>query len=544
MLNHALPLDSPVHHRCAACGQTQLNGLRFENNRGGGYLCDSCAQKSTPQGRVKINDWLNDFFEIDYYDPEYYVGNVTQMYPSLFAHMLRKQNCGLQGTWKICGNSGCGKVHFFNGACGSMVCKRCGGILTDRLKKSLAHDLAPCPHHYGVFTLPPELRTGTWEDIKLLFKVVYKTLYDILGPNKKVKGSWVNYWGAWCSPHAYSSTDLSWHPHINVVCTTIHDINRDVYRARKLFDYAKVRKAFHKNLEEITEAKLKRSWQDLAVKFKLIMKPKEIIDNLVGYSVTPPLPGYITARGEELIYRVPHGSRKNPRQRDDIHTFISKLEALVPPKHFRAIRRWGIYNARHALYKEKPFTPVDTSPKPTAECGCCGESLVLIAVQGSSGIIHIDPQGALRNLDSNGFRSAYDQFIRGLCRCRNERSSVPPPSEWLEPLKKAHDCHCGCHKAKVSATQENTIAAFQQLTQLPKPDVPENVELLWEYYVGLSQIKRSGTSAQYLARVEHGEDLDKQLLGIMLQLDAHEDFTLIKSRTTGEPIIIRNKVGR
>ena len=103
-------------------------------------------------------------------------------------------------------------------SCRNRHCPKCGALRRERWVVDRRRDLPPVPYFHVVFTLPAELRALVWQNQKLLFNLLFRSVSRTLsqaGANPRLLGGRI---GFVAILHTWGQS-LTAHPHIHCIVT-------------------------------------------------------------------------------------------------------------------------------------------------------------------------------------------------------------------------------------------------------------------------------------------------------------------------------------
>lgn len=117
--------------------------------------------------------------------------------------------------WEACQSCGVVKVHY--NSCGNRHCPGCQGANTKRWLIERDYDLFDVPYHHVTFTIPFELRTWFKMNEKLLYNLLFQSMWATLLSFSKDKTSKLNAEiGVISILHTWTQK-LEYHPHLHCI---------------------------------------------------------------------------------------------------------------------------------------------------------------------------------------------------------------------------------------------------------------------------------------------------------------------------------------
>ena len=111
----------------------------------------------------------------------------------------------------------CGSMHYHYNSCGNRHCPNCQAVEKDKWLLTKKNDILPVKYHHTVFTVPAELRTLFKFNKKLLYNLLFKTVWETIesfskDPRNKIEADM----GMIAILHTWKQ-DLEYHPHLHCI---------------------------------------------------------------------------------------------------------------------------------------------------------------------------------------------------------------------------------------------------------------------------------------------------------------------------------------
>lgn len=258
----------------------------------------------------------------------------------------------------ICLN--CGNTHKVGFSCKSKACIKCGiKYSVDWAEKQL-HRTLNVKHSHITFTIPLELRVYFYKDRELL-KEMHKAVYNCVKYyyTKKCIGNYIP--GIITVLHTFGD-DLKFNPHIHTIITEGGiDKNEKWFNELEHIPYSYLRKSWQKLiLDLLNKSKFKvkslvnKMYKNYPKGFyvnveKSIKNIKHTIKYLGRYLSRVPISNsrIINYDGKNITYSYKEKTtRKKFFITVNVLDFIGKLVQHINKKHFKSIRRYGLYSRR------------------------------------------------------------------------------------------------------------------------------------------------------------------------------------------------------
>ena len=119
------------------------------------------------------------------------------------------------GHWQACDVCGVTQKHY--NSCGNRHCPQCQGANRERWILAREYDLFDVPHHHVTFTVPRELRSLIYQNQKLLYGVLFRSMWATLCTFSKDKRSRLEAEiGVISILHTWTQK-LEYHPHLHCI---------------------------------------------------------------------------------------------------------------------------------------------------------------------------------------------------------------------------------------------------------------------------------------------------------------------------------------
>jgi len=255
----------------------------------------------------------------------------------------------------------CGKHHKIVGfSCKSRFCNRCGKVYIENWVNKQVERIIDVSHRHTVFTIPAELRGKFYwhrDLLKDLSDGVAEVIQYWYRNKAKIKGYEV---GIITTVHTFGR-DMGFNPHVHALVT---EGALDKYKNWKdvgYIPYEYLRKSWQKVLLDIIknkfgqEAGVKKLIYDLYRRYskgfyvhaRTRMKDARGAARYIGrYLARPAIAEYriISYDGKKIkFWYVDHKDHERKEKELDALEFIGKLIMHIPKKHFKMVRRYGLY---------------------------------------------------------------------------------------------------------------------------------------------------------------------------------------------------------
>ena len=121
----------------------------------------------------------------------------------------------LGGHWQACDN--CGEVKLHYNSCGNRHCPQCQGANRERWLLEREYDLFDVAHHHITFTVPAQLRGLFKCNEKLLYNLLFKSMWDtLLSFSKDERSRLQAQVGTISILHTWTQK-LEYHPHLHCI---------------------------------------------------------------------------------------------------------------------------------------------------------------------------------------------------------------------------------------------------------------------------------------------------------------------------------------
>jgi len=294
----------------------------------------------------------------------------------------------------------CGEMVKVPFTCKSRICSSCGKKHADAWADKLAETLYNVSHRHMVFTIPEELRAVLDADHKLL-----KVLMDAVSQTMKrmIKHRRNAVPGVVCVLHPYGK-DLTLNPHVHALATEGGLTKRGEWVPVTFLEYGKLRRIWQYELlttlkqhmprnqetSQLIDTLFKQNPKGFYIYAKRrVTKTKKIARYIGRYLRHPAI-----AESRIINLDTKTGTLTFWYQRDDVKQtvtmpileFIDKLIQLIPDKHLKLVRYYGLYARRTRNKLQKILTPLSKeTPKLQPEktpikCPKCGALMELIGI--------------------------------------------------------------------------------------------------------------------------------------------------------------------
>lgn len=278
----------------------------------------------------------------------------------------------------------CNSTHKFKVTCKSRFCPSCGKKYSTLWAENTAASLIDVKHRAVLFTIPEELREFFFYERTLLTKLTYAVndIFKYQFHNIKTKNQRVNKIGKYSKKYFTNSDiphyglitvihtfgrDLKWNPHIHAI-VTLSGFNKNYkYLEKKYFHVNSIAGQWKKLVIDIVKngnyenKKFKKKAYTVANQLYHDNKrlffdiAKNDLNNnfhaikYIGrYLARAPIAEYkITDFSNNKVtfyYESLADNKERVELTLDVETFLSKLIIHIPPKHFKMIKRFGIYS--------------------------------------------------------------------------------------------------------------------------------------------------------------------------------------------------------
>ena len=298
--------------------------------------------------------------------------------------ILKFQACSLDKCFALYECPICKATHKFKVTCKSRLCPSCGKKYSAIWAEKTASSLIDVKHRAVLFTIPKELREFFFYDRNLLTKLTYaiNDIFQYLFHNIKRKNERVHKIGKYSKKYFTNSDilhyglitvihtfgrDLKWNPHIHAIVTLGGFNKNHKYLKKKYFHINSIAGQWKKLVIDIVKngnyenEKLKKKAYHVAsqlyhknTRFFFDVAKNDLNNNIkaikyIGrylsrapiaeYKIIDYSDGNVTFYYEDLA-----NNKEKVKLTLDVETFLSKLIIHIPPKHFKMIKRFGIYS--------------------------------------------------------------------------------------------------------------------------------------------------------------------------------------------------------
>lgn len=294
------------------------------------------------------------------------------------------QACTLKKNFVIYECKICKTTHKFKVTCKSRFCPSCGKKYSSTWAEKTAATLIDVKHRSVLFTIPEELRMFFFYDRTLLTKLadavndIFKyQFHNIKAKNERkhkiskyskkyFTNSDILHYGLITVIHTFGR-DLKWNPHIHAIVTLGGFNKHGKYLEKKYFHIDTIAGQWKKLVIDIVKSgnydnpRIKNKAYKVAnqlyyknIRLFFNVAKNDLNNNIYAikyigrYLARAPIAEYrITdfSNGKVTFY---YESLADDKERVDVtldaETFLSKLIIHIPPKHFKMIKRFGIYS--------------------------------------------------------------------------------------------------------------------------------------------------------------------------------------------------------
>jgi hypothetical protein len=255
----------------------------------------------------------------------------------------------------------CGKHRKIVGfSCKSRFCNRCGKVYIENWINKQVERIIDVSHRHTVFTIPVELRSKFYwhrDLLKDLSDGVAEVIQYWYRNKAKRKGYEV---GIITTVHTFGR-DMSFNPHVHALVTEGALDKHKNWKDVGYIPYEYLRKSWQKVLSDIIKNKfgqepgIKKHITDLYHRYpkgfyvhaKTRMKDARGAAKYIGrYLARPAIAEYriINYDGKNIkFWYIDHTDHKRKEKELDALEFIGKLIMHIPKKHFKMVRRYGLY---------------------------------------------------------------------------------------------------------------------------------------------------------------------------------------------------------
>lgn len=292
--------------------------------------------------------------------------------------------CSLEKCFIIYQCPLCSSTHKFKVTCKSRFCPSCGKKYSALWAEKTAGSLIDVKHRAVLFTIPKELRKFFFYDRNLLTKLTYAVndifkyqFHNIKSKNKRVHkigkyskkyftNSDIIHYGLITVIHTFGR-DLKWNPHIHAVVTLGGFNKKYNFLEKKYFHVNSIAGQWKKLVIDIVKngnyenENLKRKAFSTAnqlykedKRFFFETAKNDLNNNIhaikyIGrYLSRAPIAEYKIIDFSDNKVTFYYESLADDKERIELtlntETFLSKLIIHIPPKHFKMIKRFGIYS--------------------------------------------------------------------------------------------------------------------------------------------------------------------------------------------------------
>ena len=304
--------------------------------------------------------------------------------------------------------------------CKSRFCNKCGKVYIDQWVEKQAERIIEVGHRHMVFSIPKELRMVFYHNrewLKELSDNAAAVIQYWYREKARRKGYEV---GIIAVVHTFGR-DLKFNPHIHALVTEGAIDKNKLWKEVGFIPYEYLRKAWQKVLLDWVKKKyvnsmiVKRLINDLYKRYpkgfyvyaERRMKDARGAARYIGrYLARPAIAEYriISYHGQQVhFWYQDHETEKRVEVKLDVLDFIGRLTYHIPKKHFKMVRRYGLYRrdlnklaqkvvglwnwvkrrakqiklpfpAKRKRWKERMYEAFGSNP---LRCPCCGKEMEL-----------------------------------------------------------------------------------------------------------------------------------------------------------------------
>lgn len=292
--------------------------------------------------------------------------------------------CSLEKSFIIYQCPLCRSMHKFKVTCKSRFCPSCGKKYSALWAEKTAGSLINVKHRAVLFTIPKELREFFFYDRNLLTKLTYAVndifkyqFHNIKSKNERVHkigkyskkyftNSDIIHYGLITVIHTFGR-DLKWNPHIHAIVTLGGFNKKYNFLKKKYFHVNSIAGQWKKLVIDIVK---NRNYENENLKRKAFSAANQLykedkrfffetakndlnnnihaIKYIGRYLSCAPIAEYKIIDFSDNKVTFYYESLADDKERVeltlDTETFLSKLIIHIPPKHFKMIKRFGIYS--------------------------------------------------------------------------------------------------------------------------------------------------------------------------------------------------------
>jgi Putative transposase/Transposase zinc-binding domain len=315
----------------------------------------------------------------------------------------------------------CGHLQISYNSCRNRHCPKCQGIQRERWIQAREQELLPVPYFHVVFTLPDLLNTLCLHRSKILYGILFKTVWSVLlsfGDDQKWLGART---GMIAILHTWGQT-LSLHPHLHCIVPGGGLTPQGKWRTAKsqgkyLFPVKAMSKVFRarfiaalkKELPDKIDNALvtelyKKDWVIYAK--RPFNGPESVIEYLGRYTHKIAISNHrLKHIADSKVTFSYKDYRQNGNKKEmtlDASEFIRRFALHILPRAFVRMRHYGILSntakAKCAIQvkAQLPGITIQKTNKPLAEvynpkrCPCCQQDTMLT-------ILHFSRRGPPKN---------------------------------------------------------------------------------------------------------------------------------------------------
>ena len=133
----------------------------------------------------------------------------------VFTRLQHCKTAWMGGHWQAC--TSCGSMQQHYNSCGNRHCPQCQGANRERWILEREYDLFDVAHHHITFTVPRELRSLIYQNQKLLYHLLFKSMWGTLcsfskDPRSRLQAEI----GVISILHTWTQK-LEYHPHLHCI---------------------------------------------------------------------------------------------------------------------------------------------------------------------------------------------------------------------------------------------------------------------------------------------------------------------------------------
>lgn len=264
----------------------------------------------------------------------------------------------------------CKHTHHTPFSCKSRFCSSCGKVYAEKWAESISESIFNCQHRHAVFSLPTGwIRDFFFKRRHLLADLANASYKALKYSFRKLK---IKDFGAITTIHTFSRT-IDWNPHIHSLVTFAGFTKNGKWKSIKNLPWQVLRKSWQKCVLDII-AKYAKEHNNQSLKNKISLAYRKYTNGFFvnaqsrvsNTSFTAKYIGRYLARPAIAEYRITFFNQKSVTfwykdLKDDskkymtlsLDKFIGRLLSHIPPKHFKMVRRFGLYSRKSKKRKPK-----------------------------------------------------------------------------------------------------------------------------------------------------------------------------------------------